>query len=222
MVERGTLAGKDKIGIRIGKVINQHKVAKHFVLDIDEGRFDYHIDEDKVAAEAALDGVYVIRTSVARRRLTAPDAVRSYKQLAVAERAFRSLKTVDLKVRPIHHRLEDRVRAHIFLCMLAYYVEWHMQQAWRPLTFADEDQEAKRTRDPVAAARRSDAALQKVRSKVLDDGTEAHSFQTLLDLLATIVRNVCRVPGTDATFDVVTTPNQRQQRALDLLQTIRL
>jgi len=222
MVERGTLAGKDKIGIRIGKVINQHKVAKHFVLDVDEGRFDYRIDEDKVAAEAALDGVYVIRTSVARRRLSAPDAIRSYKQLAVAERAFRSLKTVDLKVRPIHHRLEDRVRAHIFLCMLAYYVEWHMREAWRPLTFADEDQEAKRTRDPVAAARRSDAALEKARSKALDDGTEAHSFHTLLDHLATIVRNVCRVPGTDATFDVVTTPNQRQQRALDLLQTIRV
>jgi len=222
MVERGRLVGKDAIGLRIGKVINKHKVAKHFVLDIGERYFRFHIDEKKVAAEAALDGIYVVRTSVPAQRLSADDTVRSYKQLANAERAFRCLKTVDLKVRPIHHRLEDRVRAHIFLCMLAYYVEWHMREAWRPLTFADEDQGAKLTRDPVAPARRSKEALAKARTKLLDDGTEVHSFQTLLDLLATIVRNVCRVPGSDTTFDVVTTPDATQQRALDLLEAIQL
>jgi hypothetical protein len=222
MVQRGTLAGKDKIGLRIGKVFNKHKVAKHFVLDIDEQRFDFRIDEDKVAAEASLDGIYVVRTSVPDKRLSTANAVRSYKLLAGVERAFRSLKTVDLKVRPIHHRLEDRVRAHIFLCMLAYYVEWHMREAWRPLTFADEDQLAKRTRDPVAPARRSDAALAKASSKLIDDGTEAHSFQTLLKSLATVVRNVCRIPGSDSSFHVVTTPDEKQQRAFDLIDTIRL
>ncbi|MBW2278516.1 MAG: IS1634 family transposase, partial [Deltaproteobacteria bacterium] len=222
MVERGRLVGRDAIGLRVGKVINKHKVGKHFVLDIGERHFRFHLDEQKVAAEAALDGIYVVRTSVPAERLSADDTVRGYKQLANAERAFRSLKTVDLKVRPIHHRLEDRVRAHIFLCMLAYYVEWHMREAWRPLTFADEDQAAKLTRDPVAPARRSDEALAKAKTKLLDDGTEVHSFQTLLDLLATIVRNVCRVPGSDTTFDVVTTPDAKQQRALDLLDSIQL
>ena len=141
------------------------------------------------------------------------------------ERAFRSLKTVDLKIRPIHHRLADRVRAHIFLCMLAYYVEWHMREAWRELMFADMDQAAKATRDPVAPAQRSQAALTKVARHTLDDGTPAHSFATLLGELATIVRNTCRTPhaGPDApTFNVVTTPNPKQARALELLQEIRL
>jgi hypothetical protein len=157
--------------------------------------------------------------------MTADDTVRSYKLLGQVERAFRSLKTIDLKVRPIRHRTANRVRAHIFLCMLAYYVQWHMLEAWRPLLFCDEDQQAKATRDPVAPAKRSKAALRKVHSKTLDDGSEAHSFQTLLKLLSGIVRNVCRVPGAgpDApTFEVVTTPNEKQQRAYDLLATIEL
>ena len=146
--------------------------------------------------------------------------MRNYKSLAQVERAFRSLKTLDLKVRPIHHRKPDRVRAHIFLCMLAYYVEWHMREAWRELLFCDEDQEAKNTRDAVAPAQRSKAALNKVHSRVLDDGSEVHSFQTLLKLLSAVVRNVCRVSraGPDApTFEVVTTPNAKQRRAFDLL-----
>jgi hypothetical protein len=139
------------------------------------------------------------------------------------ERAFSSLKTIDLKVRPIHHRLEDRVRAHIFLCMLAYYVEWHMREAWRPLLFADEDQAAKQTRDPVAPAKRSEAALRKVHTKVLDDGTPVHSFPTLLKDLTRIVRNVCRPRGGGAdapSFELVTTPTPPQQRAFDLLTAI--
>ncbi len=224
-IERGRLHGKDDIGVRVGKVVNKYKVGKHFKLDIHDDRFDFEIDQEKVAAEAALDGIYVVRTSLPEPRMSADDTVRSYKLLSQVERAFRSFKTIDLKVRPIRHRLEDRVRAHIFLCMLAYYVQWHMLEAWRPLLFCDEDQQAKATRDPVAPAKRSEAALRKVHSKTLDDGSEVHSFQTLLKLLSGIVRNVCRVPGAGPdtpTFEVVTTPNVKQQRAYDLLGTIEV
>lgn len=223
MVARGRLTGRDAIGVRVGKVVDKYKVAKHLRLEIHDDRFDFQIDEPRVAVEAALDGLYVIRTSVPPERLSAEDAVRNYKRLSDVERAFRSLKTIDLKVRPIHHRLEPRVRAHIFLCMLAYYVEWHMREAWRPLLFADEDQQAKRTRDPVAPAKRSAAALRKVHAKVLDDGTVVHSFQTLLKALSTIVQNVCRRRGAasnEPTFEIVTTPTPQQQRAHDLLKTI--
>jgi transposase len=222
-IERGRLHGQDNIGVRVGKVVNKYKVAKHFKLDIHDNGFDFELDQEKMAAEAALDGIYVVRTSLPEPRMSAADTVRSYKLLGQVERAFRSLKTMDLKVRPIRHRLEDRVRAHIFLCMLAYYVQWHMLEAWRPLLFCDQDQEAKNTRDPVAPAQRSEAALQKVQSKTLEDGSAVHSFQTLLTLLSGIVRNVCRIPGAppDApTFDVVTTPSAKQQRAYELLKTI--
>ena len=138
-VERGNLTGAGKIGVRVGRVLNKYKVAKHFELTIEERRFDYRLLEESVAAEAALDGLYVIRTAVAPQRMDAAEVVRGYKRLTAVERAFRSMKTVDLEIRPIHHRLENRVRAHIFLCMLAYYVEWHMREAWRELLFADEE-----------------------------------------------------------------------------------
>ena len=223
MVARGRLKGPDAIGVRVGKVVNKYKVAKHFQLDIRADGFDFAIDDQQVAAEAALDGVYVLRTSVPAARLGAAEAVRSYKQLSQVERAFRTLKTVDLEVRPIHHRLEDRVRAHIFLCLLAYYVEWHMREAWRPLLFADEDQAAKATRDPVAPAARSEAALRKVHTKVMDDGTPVHSFRTLLTELSGLVRNVCRrqnAAADEPTFTILTTPTAKQQRAYDLLETI--
>jgi transposase len=225
MVERARLQGQDAIGVRVGKVVNKYKVAKHFTLDIRDHSFDFEVDQDKVAAEAALDGIYVVRTSLSAERMNADDAVRSYKLLSHVERAFRSLKSIDIKVRPIRHRLTTRVRAHIFLCMLAYYVQWHMVEAWRPLLFCDEDQQGKATRDPVAPAKRSEAALRKVHTRTLDDGTEAHSFRTLLNHLSTIVRNLCRLPdsGPDApTFDVVTTPDAKQQHAFDLLENIRL
>ena len=153
-----------------------------------------------------------------------PECVRSYKALAQVERAFRSLKTVDLKVRPIHHRTADRVRAHILLCMLAYYVEWHMREAWRELLFADTEQQAKAMRDPVAPVKRSQAALDKVASHQLDDGAPVHSFRTLLDALSGIVRNTCRAPGAAAeepTFEVVTTATAQQRRALDLIAQIK-
>ena len=223
MVEGGRLQGKDKIGVRVGKVVNKYKVAKHILLEIEDGRFAYTLDEEKIAAEAALDGIYVIRTSLDEQRISDEDAVRSYKQLTRVERAFRSMKTMDLHVRPIHHRLEGRVRAHIFLCMLAYYVQWHMVDAWRELLFVDEDQEAKATRDPVAPATRSAGALRKVQTRPLDDGSAVHSFQTLLHHLGTIVRNQCRIPGADADtppMEITTTPNAKQKRAYELLDTI--
>ncbi len=223
-VDAGKLLGKDKIGVAVGKVVNQYKVAKHFELTITDVSFTYTRLADNIAAEAALDGLYIIRTSVKAERMDAPTCVRTYKSLAQVERAFRSIKTMDLKVRPIHHRLENRVRAHIFLCMLAYYVEWHMRQAWAPLMFADEDQAAKLVRDPVAPATRSDAAMKKVLSLTLEDGSPVHSFQTLMAQLQTIVRNTCRTPGGAAdapTFEIITTPNHTQKRALDLINQIK-
>ena len=223
MVGRGRLRGQDDIGVRVGKVVNKYKVAKHVRLTIDDARFDFDVDSDSVAAEAALDGIYVIRTSLPAERMSAEETARSYKRLTQVERAFRSLKTVDLALRPIRHRREHRVRAHIFVCMLAYYVLWHMLEAWRPLLFSDEDHDAKATRDAVAPATRSAAALRKVHSKTLDDGSEVQSFHTLLTLLSGIVRNVCRIPGAPAdapTFDVVTTPSATQQRAYQLLKGI--
>jgi transposase len=224
-VDAGRLAGADAIGLRVGKVVNQYKVAKHFELVIGDKSFTFARKQDAITAEAALDGIYIIRTSLDAQHMDAPDCVRNYKALANVERAFRSLKTVDLKVRPIHHRTADRVRAHILLCMLAYYVEWHMREAWAPLMFADTDQAAKATRDPVAPAKRSKAAQAKVERRTLDDGTPVHSFSTLMAELATIVRNTCRTPssGADApTFEVVTTPNVKQRQALELIQHIRL
>ncbi len=224
-VDAGKLAGADEIGLCVGKVINQYKVGKHFDLAITDTNFIFARKTQAIAAEAALDGIYIIRTSVTAAQMDAPDCVRNYKALANVERAFRSLKTIDLKVRPIHHRTADRVRAHILLCTLAYYVEWHMREAWRELMFADTDQLAKKTRDPVAPAKRSKAALAKVASHTLEDATPAHSFASLLEDLATIVRNTCRTPnaGPDTpTFEILTTPNAKQQRTLELLQQIQL
>ncbi len=222
-VDATKLSGSDKIGLRVGKVVNQYKVAKHFELTIGDNTFTFTRKHEHIAAEALLDGIYIVRTSVSAAQMDSAQCVRNYKSLANVERAFRSLKTVDLKVRPIHHHTADRVRAHIFLCMLAYYVEWHMREAWRELMFADEDQQAKQQRDPVAPAKRSKAALGKVASHTLDDGTPAHSFRTLIEDLATIVRNTCLVPGdqkSSAGFTIDTTPSDKQQRALELLETI--
>ncbi len=224
MTERGTLKGSDTIGVRTGRVINKYKMAKHFTLRISDDSFKFSIDDSSVANEAALDGIYIIRTSIPTENLSAGDAVLAYKQLSQVERAFRSMKTIDLKVRPIYHHLADRVRAHIFLCMLAYYVEWHMREALRPLLFADENQEAKKNRDPVSAARRSPEAAKKVHSKVIADGTTAtHSVQTLMQSQSTIVKNLCRIPQTThetQPFWVTTTPTAEQQRVFDLLRSI--
>jgi transposase len=223
MVERGRLTAKEKIGLRVGRVVNKYNVAKHFQLSMEEGGFSYRVLEEKVAAEAALDGLYVIRTSLTEQQSSAEDTVRYYKDLARVEEAFRSLKSIDLAVRPIYHYLETRVRAHIFLCMLAYYVQWHMKAAWREMMFSDEDQQAKKRRDPVAPAKRSAKALEKVYRRRLENGSPVHSFPTLLESLATIVRDTCRRQGAspdESCFTMTTVPNADQQRAFDLLDAI--
>jgi hypothetical protein len=224
MVAGGKLAGRDKIGVRVGKIIGKYKVAKHFDLDIQDAGLTFSLNEGRVAAEAALDGLYVIRTSAAEAEMSAEAAVLNYKRLAEVERAFRTLKGVDLQVRPIRHRLEERVKAHIFLSMLAYYVQWHLAEAWKPLLFADEaPADGARERDPVAPAKRSAAALAKAQNRRLADGTPALSFRGLLTHLATIVRNTMRPrdarPGT-GTFALTTGPNAKQRQALDLAAAI--
>jgi len=211
------LVGKAAIALRVGKVLGRFKMKKHFRLEIEDHRFHYERDLPRIASEAALDGIYVIRTSVAADALSAENTVRWYKRLSVVERAFRSLKTVDLKVRPIGHRKEDRVRAHVLLCMLAYYVEWHMRRALAPILFDDETHPAP-TGSPVAPARRSPAAEAKVHSRRLADGTPVQSFQCWLADLATLVKNRHRSKAAGALeFDITTTPTTPQQRAFDLL-----
>lgn len=222
-VAKGRLKGQDKIGLQVGKAINRYKVAKHFDLKISDDAFTFKRRTESIAIEAQLDGLYIIRTSVPENRMDAAECVRQYKSLAQVERAFRTLKSVDLRIRPIHHRLENRVRAHILLCVLAYYIEWHMREAWRELMFADEDQAAKATRDPVAPAERSEVAQAKAASHTLPDGTPVHSFSTLLAELSGIVRNTCLANPPDqpaSTFEAVTRTNPKQQRALELLQNI--
>ena len=224
MVAAGTLLGRDKIGLRVGKVIGKYKMAKHFDLDIQEAAFSFSVNERRVAAEAALDGVYVIRTSAAEAEMSAEAAVLNYKRLAEVERAFRTLKGVELHVRPIRHRLEERVKAHIFLSMLAYYVQWHLAEAWKPLLFADEaPADEAHERDPAAPAKRSAAALAKAQTRRLADGTPVLSFRGLLTHLATIVRNVMRPrdakPGM-GTFTLTTEANPKQRQALDLAAAI--
>jgi transposase len=212
--------GKDKIGLRAGKILNRYKMGKHFELEIKEDSFQYKRKTANIEREQSLDGIYVIRTSVKVEALSSQQVVASYKSLSGVERAFRSLKTVDLQVRPIHHRLSERVRAHILLCMLAYYVEWHMRQKLAPMLFDDHDKpqaQAART-SIVAPAKRSPAALRKTTTKTTDDGLKAHSFQSLLGDLATIVKN--RIQSKDKklqAFDMLTTPTVIQQKALDLL-----
>jgi transposase len=214
------LRGKDKIGLRVGKLINHYKVGKHFILDIREEDFSFRRDEEKIAAEAKLDGLYVIRTSVAQQKLSSESAVRVYKDLSKVERAFRSLKTVDLKVRPIFHWLEARVRAHVFLCMLAYYVEWHMRLKLQPLLFDDEDTTAAAAlrSSIVAPAVRSASARRKDASKRTADGLPAHSLRTLLADLATLAKNRVRTSrAKGAEFYMLTRPTPLQQRAFELL-----
>ena len=214
------LHGKHNIGLRAGKILNRYKMGKHFQLHIEENSFNYQRKTANIEREQSLDGIYVIRTSVNKEALSGQEVVASYKSLSGVERAFRSLKTVDLHVRPIHHRLPDRVRAHILLCMLAYYVEWNMRRLLAPLLFDDHDKpqaQAART-SIVAPAQRSETAQRKARTKQTSDGLKVHSFQTLLADLATIVKN--RIQPQDkriAAFHMLTTPTAIQQRAFDLL-----
>jgi hypothetical protein len=214
------LHGKDRIGLRVGRVLGRFKVGKHFNLTIEDDRFSYRRDLSSIAEEAALDGIYVIRTSLSAEALSPQDTVLSYKRLAQVEHAFRSIKTVDLKLRPIYHHLADRVRAHVLICMLAYYVEWHMRRALAPILFDDHDRAsaARARKSPVAKARRSVAAERKARTKLTAERQPVHSFRTLLDDLATIVKS--RMQPKDAampSFEKITTPSPAQQRALGLL-----
>jgi hypothetical protein len=217
-VEAGTLRGAAQIGLAVGEVVNRRKVKKHFQLEIADDRFDYRRREEQIAEEAALDGFYVLRTSVPAEQLSAPEVVRSYKALAQAERAFRTLKGPELELRPIHHRLEQRVRAHAFLCLLAYYLEWHLRKAWRELLFDDERPPV--PEDPVAKRERSPEAKRKASSKRTVTGETCHSFRTLLDEVALVVRNTHRVRGSEATFQTVTDLNPTQARALELIEHI--
>jgi hypothetical protein len=215
-VEAGTLAGADTIGLAVGEVVNKRKVRKHFELQIAEEAFGYTRKQEQIEQEAALDGFYVLRTSVPSDDLQAPDVVRSYKTLAHAEQAFRTLKGPELELRPINHRLEQRVRAHAFLCMLAYYLEWHLRSAWAELLFDDERPPT--NQDPVATAERSPAAKRKASTQRTAAGQTCHSFRSLIDELKLIVRNSNRVPGSQATFTTLTDPNPTQARALELVQ----
>ena len=219
--DKRRLKGREKIGERVGKVIGRYKVAKHFTWAIDDdGVFGFRRDDASIAAEARLDGLYVIRTSLPESALDGPGTVRAYKRLNSVERAFRSLKTVDLKVRPVYHRSEPRVRAHVFLCMLAYYVEWHMRQRLKPLLFDDEDAEGAEARRPsvVAPAQVSASARAKAGSKRNADGDPVHSLRTLIDDLATITRNTVtpHLAGAEP-FQVTTRPTPLQRKAFKLL-----
>ena len=212
-----------EIGKKAGAVVNRFKMGKHMELTIKDGAFGYARRSQNIEREAALDGIYVIRTSEPPSRLSAADTVRSYKNLAQVERAFRCLKGIDILVRPIRHRDEQRVKAHLFLCMLAYYVEWHMRRVLAPLLFDDEqlDQDRK-TRDPVAAAKPSASAKKKKALRVTTEGLPIHSFETLLAELATRCRNRCRIKSDpkSPTVSHLTEPTPLQQRAFELLQLL--
>ncbi len=215
---RRPLRGQDKIALRVGKVINHYKMAKHFHITITEDSLTFRRNEDAIAAEAALDGIYVLRTSLPQATLHRDDVVLRYKGLEDVERFFRTLNS-ELDVRPIRHRLADRVRAHMFLRMLSYYISWHMKQALAPILFRDHDKPAaaaKRT-NPVAAAQRSNAALTKAARKHTEDDTPAHSFTTLLADLATICANQIQPTDDLPAFTMITTPTDLQHQAFELL-----
>jgi hypothetical protein len=215
---RAPLTGRDAIGVRLGRVLERSKMGKHFICRITDTGFTYARNTQSIEREAALDGFYVVRTSVKAEELDATEVVAAYKSLAQIERAFRSQKTVDLEIRPIHHRTEPRVRAHVFLCMLAYYAEWHMRQALAPILFDDHDREAgsaART-SIVAPAEISERAKAKKQTRRTEDGLPVQSFQSLLAHLATLTNN--RVRATAAvTFDQLAAPTPLQQRAFELL-----
>ncbi len=213
-VEQGTLAGEAEIGLAVGEAWNRWRMRKHFQVEISDTSFGFQRKREQIDAEAALDGIYVLRTSLAEAELDAPDVVRAYKQLREVERAFRILKG-PLELRPIHHRLEDRVRAHVLLCMLSYYLAWHLRQAWKPLLFDDEQPPVQP--DPVAKAKRSRQAKQKAQSKRTTNGERCHSLPTLLDELATRTRNTIRLQQSSVSFDQLTEPTTTQARAIALI-----
>jgi transposase len=218
-VAQGTLRGQAEIALAAGAVWDRYRVKKHFELEIADERFRFRRKQEQIEQEAALDGIYLLRTSVSGEALASPDVVRAYKQLKEVERAFRSLKG-PLEIRPVRHRLEDRVRAHVFLCMLAYYLQWHLRQAWRELCFTDEYPPEQP--DPVAKASRSADAEHKARTKRTTHGQPCHSLRSLLEELSLQTRNSVRVPNSDATFNQLTKPSQLQARAHELIAQLQL
>ena len=215
-VDQGTLLGADLIGLAVGPALKRYRMRKHFQIAITDTTFTYTRDTAGIAAEAALDGFYILRTSLTETDLTAGDVVRAYKNLEQAERAFGSLKGPDLQIRPIHHRLEDRVKAHVLICMLAYHLTWHLKAAWKPLLFTDQDRPT--SPDPVSKAIRSTSAQQKAQTKRTATGAPAHSYRTLLAELATQTRNTTRLHGHTSTFQKLTQPTPLQANALDLAE----
>jgi hypothetical protein len=216
-VAAGRLRSEAAIGLRAGRILNRYQMAKHFTLEIGEDHFCYSRKSAEIRSEAALDGIYVLRTNVPAETLSAPEVVGAYKRLSRVEDAFRSLKSVDLELRPIYHRLEERVRAHAFLCLLAEYLVFHLRAAWAPLTFADEEKNQPRA-DAVGKARRGEVAEAKARTQRTEEGTLIYSFRDLLGHLATLTRNTIRLPAqADVTFERLTEPTPLQRRAFELL-----
>ncbi len=216
--KKRALKGQDKIALRVGKILNKYKVNKYYNLDIKEKEFSYERREEIIAQEMALDGVYVIRTSVKKTVMDAPTTVKAYKSLSQVEAAFRCYKSIDLKVRPIYHYKGDRVKAHIFLCMLAYYVEWHLRKILSPLLF--EDEETSDIATDVIQSRRSESAKKKDRTKRNKENLPSHSFRTLLEDLGTICLNKikCNLGSGSYVFSKITQPSSLQQSCLDLLE----
>jgi hypothetical protein len=219
-VQAGTLRGEAAIGLAVGAVWNRYRVKKHFLVEIGDEELRFRRKEEQIAAEQALDGIYILRTSVPARELDPPEVVRSYKQLIHVERAHRTLKGADLELRPIHHYREERVCAHVLLCMLGNYLEWHLRFVWRELLFADEHPPL--AADPVAPRRRSPEAERKAQRKRTADGQPCHSWPTLLRHLALRCRNTVRLSGTAASFERVSEPTAVQARALELVRTVEL
>jgi hypothetical protein len=215
-VQAGTLSGAEQIALEVGPALRRHRVRKHFEIKITDDSFTFARKQREIQTEAALDGFYVLRTSVCANRLPAPEVVRSYKQLKEAEKAFRTIKGPILEVRPIGHRLPERVKAHVFLCMLAYYLTWHLKRAWAELLFLDE--QPPHQPDPVAKATRSASAERKAQSRRTACGQPVHSLRTLLKELSTQTRNTIRLGSSGATIKQLTAPTELQARAQELIE----
>jgi len=223
---RRPFRGKEKIILRAARVLNRYKVGKHFILHFEEDAFSFRRNQKKIDEEATLDGLYVVRSSLDKKEMSSEELVGCYKELSKVENAFRSMKTIDLQIRPIFHRLNQRIKAHIFLCMLAYYVQWHMRRLWAPILFQEENfQSAQANRKSIVSkAQRSAETLKKIRGKKTSDGFPVHSFQTLLKDMATITLNQVQIPNSNAAsthspppFHQVTRPTSFQKKALELL-----
>jgi transposase len=221
-VVNGTLKKKTEISKAVSRSINKFKMKKHFIVEIADSSLSYERNTEKISREQSVDGIYAVRTSP-MPDVSAPECVRRYKELTKVERCFRSMKSGDLNIRPIHHHhRQDRVESHFFLCMLSLYVIWHLREALRELTFADEEQEAKETSNPVLPAKRSDGALEKIQSKVNSKGVRVQSFRSLLDSMRHITKTTHKVPGSDKTLTVKAIPESLQRRALELVTSINM